>query len=39
MKIKRMAISLIVAAFFGVFCAYGTSTVEIPGFEMTIFGS
>lgn len=36
MKIKRMVISLTVAALFGIFCAYGTSTVEIPGFEITI---
>jgi hypothetical protein len=36
MKIKRMLISLIVAALCGVFCAYWTSGVEIPGFEVTI---
>jgi len=36
MNIKRMSISLVVAALCGVFCAYGTSTVEIPGFEVTI---
>jgi hypothetical protein len=33
---KRMGIALLLAAFFGFFCAYGTSTVEIPGFTMTI---
>lgn len=33
---RRMAIALIVAAFFGFGCAYGTSTVDIPGFEMTM---
>lgn len=33
---KRMAISLIIAAFFGFFCAYGTSGVEIPGFTITL---
>jgi hypothetical protein len=31
-----MMISLIVAAAFGAFCAYGTSSVEIPGFEVTM---
>jgi len=33
---KRMLLSLLVAAFFGVFCAYGTSTVEIEGFAVTL---
>ncbi len=33
---KRMIISLVLAAFFGFFCAYGTSMVEIPGFEVTM---
>ena len=33
---KRLLIALALAAFFGFFCAYGTSTVEIPGFEMTM---
>ena len=33
---KRMVISLLLAGFFGFFCAYGTSMVEIPGFEMTL---
>jgi Mg/Co/Ni transporter MgtE len=36
MKAKRMAISLFVAALCGVFCAYGTSTVQIPGFQVTM---
>ncbi len=35
LNLKRMAIALILAAFFGVMCAWGTSTVEIPGFVMT----
>jgi len=33
---KRMGIALLVAAVFGIFCAYGTSTIEIPGFEVTL---
>lgn len=33
---KRMVISLALAAFFGFFCAYGTSMVEIPGFTVTM---
>ena len=33
---KRMVISVALAAFFGFFCAYGTSTVEIPGFTVTL---
>jgi len=33
---KRMTIAILVAALFGVFCAYGTSTIEIPGFEVTL---
>ena len=36
MNTKRMIISLIVAAAFGAFCAYGSSSVEIPDFEMTM---
>lgn len=36
MNIKRLVIALVVAAIFGAFCAYGTSTVEIPGFEITM---
>ncbi len=40
MKAKRMVISLVIAALFGIYCAYGTSeylkTAEIPGFEVTI---
>ena len=35
-KPKRMLIALVLAGIFGVFCAYGTSTVEIPGFVMTM---
>jgi hypothetical protein len=31
-----MVIALVVAAVCGLFCAYGTSTVEIPGFEITV---
>jgi len=31
-----MIIALVVASIFGVFCAYGTSMVEIPGFEVTM---
>ncbi len=33
---KRMTIALIMAAIFGVFCAYGTSTMQIPGFVVTM---
>jgi hypothetical protein len=33
---KRMTIALILAAIFGYFCAYGTSTVQIPGFTITM---
>jgi len=36
MKPKRMTIALVVAAICGVFCAYGTSTVQIPGFQATM---
>jgi hypothetical protein len=36
MNKKRFVISLIVAGLFGVFCAYGTSTVEIEGFDITL---
>ncbi|MBS7623878.1 hypothetical protein KEJ39_09465 [Candidatus Bathyarchaeota archaeon] len=36
MKAKRMAISLLVAGLFGVFCAYGASNVQIPGFQVTM---
>jgi hypothetical protein len=32
---KRMAISLVLAAIFGIICAYGTSTVDIPGVVIT----
>lgn len=33
---KRMLISLLLAGFFGLVCAYGTSTVEIEGFTITL---
>jgi ABC-type Mn2+/Zn2+ transport system permease subunit len=33
---ERMTIALAMAALFGFFCAYGTSTIEIPGFTMTM---
>jgi len=36
MNIKRLVIALVIAAFFGLFCAYGTSAVEIEGLEITI---
>ena len=40
-NIKRMAIALVLSAFFGYFCAYGTSTMNIPGvtlpFLYTVF--
>ena len=36
MNIKRMIIAVIVSAIFGIFCAYGTSNVEIPNFEITM---
>ncbi|UCD04305.1 MAG: hypothetical protein JSW73_01555 [Candidatus Woesearchaeota archaeon] len=36
MNRKRIAIAVLIAALFGAFCAYGTSTIEIPGFEMTV---
>jgi hypothetical protein len=35
MNKKRLIIAIILSAFFGFFCAYGTSTVEIEGFEIT----
>ena len=35
MNKKRLIIALIISAFFGIFCAYGTSTVEIEGLEIT----
>ncbi len=28
---KRVGLSLLLAGIFGVFCAYGTSTIDIPG--------
>jgi hypothetical protein len=36
MNIKRLMIALIIAGLFGIFCAYGTSTIEIEGFEVTL---
>jgi len=36
MNIKRLIIALAVASIFGLFCAYGTSTIEIEGFEITL---
>jgi hypothetical protein len=33
---KRMCLSLLLAGFFGVGCAYGTSTAVIPGFTVTM---
>lgn len=36
MNKKRLIIALFVSALFGIFCAYGTSTVEIEGFEITL---
>lgn len=36
MNLKRLLIALVIAAVFGIFCAYGTSFVEIEGFEITL---
>ncbi len=36
MKTKRLLIALLISGLFGLFCAYGTSTVEIEGFEITL---
>jgi len=36
MNVKRLVIALVLSAFFGAGCAYGTSTVEIPGFTVTM---
>ena len=36
MNKKRLIIALIISAFFGIFCAYGTATVEIEGLEITL---
>jgi hypothetical protein len=36
MNLKRLIIALIISAIFGIFCAYGTSTIEIEGFEVTL---
>ena len=36
MNSKRMLIAVIISALFGVFCAYGTSTVEIEGLDVTL---
>jgi hypothetical protein len=38
-NLKRMLISLLVAGLFGVFCAYGTSTVELPGFDTNMMNA
>lgn len=35
MNWKRLLIAMFIAGLFGIFCAYGTSTVDIPNFEMT----
>ena len=36
MNLKRLMIALLVAGIFGLFCAYGTSTIQIEGFEITL---
>jgi len=36
MNLKRLLIALVISAVFGIFCAYGTSTIEIVGFEITL---
>jgi len=36
MNVKRLLIALVIASIFGIFCAYGTSTIEIEGFEVTL---
>jgi hypothetical protein len=36
MNLKRLLIALVISAVFGIFCAYGTSTIEIKGFEITL---
>lgn len=33
---KRMLIALVMASVFGFFCAWGTTTVEIPGFVVSL---
>ena len=33
---KRIVIAIGIASVFSLFCAYGTSTVDIPGFDVTI---
>ena len=33
---KRMLVSLVVAGLFGIICALGTMSVEIPGFTVTL---
>ncbi|MBM3303540.1 MAG: hypothetical protein FJY76_00445 [Candidatus Aenigmarchaeota archaeon] len=33
---RRLLVSLVVSAIFGILCAYGTSNVQIPGFTMTM---
>ena len=36
MNLKRLLIALVIASLFGIFCAYGTSSVEIEGFDITL---
>lgn len=36
MNVKRLSIALVISALFGLFCAYGTSTVDIKGFDITL---
>ncbi len=36
MNVKRLIIAILISGLFGIFCAYGTSTVEIEGFEITL---
>jgi hypothetical protein len=36
MNKKRLIIALIISAFFGIFCAYGTTTVDVEGLEITL---
>jgi hypothetical protein len=36
MNIKRFLIAFVLSVLFGLFCAYGTSTVNIEGFDITL---
>jgi len=36
MNTKRLVIAIAISALFGLFCAYGTSSIEIEGFEITL---